>query len=222
MNAGQWCGVVTVFSGLALTATGSIELGESVLHGSMLVTFGAMMHGLFYVMSEFVMTRGNDCLSVEQNCAVQGVVACSALLVWQLWHTLPRCEELLWEPMQEAGTTMLQGLHLLGLFAFVSLVHSFSFYYTVRNYTGGATSAGVMKGLQAVLVFLVTHLLYCGTFGGQEMCFSYIKFASLVTVSGGVVLFGKATQVRENSSPHGSKEGYTRIHGHDDEIDIRI
>ena len=217
MNVLQWCGVATVFSGLALTAAGSIQLGESVIHGSMFITIGSMMHGLFYVMSEFVMTKGSENLSVEQNCAVQGMVATFALLLWQLCYTLPRSEELLWDPMTNAGTTMLQGMELLGLFAFVSLIHSFSFYFTLRNYIGGATSAGVMKGLQAVLVFLVTHITYCGRYGGQEMCFSNLKFVSLISVTGGVVIFGRATQEKERTGPTGCNEGYMRIRGHDDD-----
>lgn len=53
--------------------------------------------------------------------------------------------------------------------------------------------AGVMKGLQAVLVFVATHFLYCGKTGGSEMCFTNGKFSSLVTVVGGVFWFSFVT-----------------------------
>ena len=66
-------------------------------------------------------------------------------------------------------------------------------YPPILHLPGGSTSAGVFKGLQAVLVFVLTHLVYCGRVGGDEMCFSTIKFLSLVTVAGGVLWYGYAT-----------------------------
>ncbi len=62
-----------------------------------------------------------------------------------------------------------------------------------QHLPGGSASAGVMKGLQAVLVFVVTSVSFCGRIGGNEMCFSTSKLASLVIVCSGVVLFGKTT-----------------------------
>jgi hypothetical protein len=76
--------------------------------------------------------------------------------------------------------------------------------------------AGVLKGLQAVLVFAVTHLLFCGRTGGNEMCFSRGKFFSLVTVVSGVMLFSWST--KENP-PAPRTHGYAAIEGGDDEIE---
>jgi hypothetical protein len=73
MDSWQWIGVVGVFGGFASTAADSLTLGSGVLHGLVLVTIGSSMHGLFYVMSEVVMTVGTEKLSVQQNCAVQGI-----------------------------------------------------------------------------------------------------------------------------------------------------
>lgn len=193
MNRAQWMAVLSVFGGLALTATDSLELGPGVVHGLVLVVLGSSMHGLFYVMSEAVMTKGSEVLTVEQNCAVQGVTASLSFALWQLLYTLPRWQTKLGEPTKAAGTTALGGLALLVLFGFVSFVHSITFYHTLRHLPGGSTSAGVFKGLQAVLVFVLTHLIYCGRVGGDEMCFSTIKFLSLVTVAGGVLWYGHAT-----------------------------
>lgn len=43
-----------------------------------------------------------------------------------------------------------------------------------------------MKGLQAVLVFAATALVFCGNTGGEEMCFTGMKFASLVPTPGSI------------------------------------
>eukprot|EP00980_Cylindrotheca_fusiformis_P026423 scaffold16150_cov112-Cylindrotheca_fusiformis.AAC.2 len=197
MNCWQWGCVFVVFFGLALTTSGSIHLGSSVVQGLLLVVFGSMMHAGNYVMCEAIMTVGEHRLTVRQNCAIQGVVAAFCFLLWQCVYTIPRFNRKIWEPMQAADSTIAYALFVLCLFALSNTVHSITFFHTLRHYPGGATSAGVMKGLQAVLVFVFTHFAYCGRTGGEEMCFTAGKFASLVTVTGGVVGYGIATQKRQ-------------------------
>jgi drug/metabolite transporter (DMT)-like permease len=211
MDFWQWAAVLTVFGGLALTATDSLRLGESVIRGLILVTFGSAMHALTYVMSETVMTVGEERLSGQQNCAIQSSVACILFLVWELVYTVPRFDETIWEPMQAAETSVFKALALLGLFALFSLIHSITFFHTLIHFPGGATSAGVMKGLQAVLVFVFTHWAFCGRTGGDEMCFSKTKFLSLIIVVGGVIWYGTATQASRMRGNRGQSGRYERI-----------
>jgi drug/metabolite transporter (DMT)-like permease len=211
---GQWVGIVTVFAGLALTATDhSVQVGGQVARGLVLVMMGSALHGLCYVMGEIVMVVPEQViaelplwlqtlmgdkharrLSVIQNCALQGFFALTFMFTWQLFYTLPHAQELILEPMHQAGTTHARAALIFGLFATANLVHALTYFFTLRHFPGGATSAGVMKGLQAVLVFAATAYLYCGNTGGTEMCFSPTKFSSLVTVVGGVALFGFYTE----------------------------
>ena len=202
----QWFGVLLVFGGLTLTASGSVNLGPAVTHGTFLVVIGSALHAGSYVMSEAVMD-GHDGLSVRQNSGLQGLVACVILIFWQFAYTVPRWVDLIRVPMEEAKTTLLFAGIIMFSFTLANLVHSFSFYHTIRYFKGGSVSAGVMKGLQAVLVFVASHLLYCGRTGGAEMCFTQGKFLSLVTVTGGVVYFTWATE--QEGKPR--KEGYSRI-----------
>ena len=214
MGMYQWIGVIGVFGGLALTATDSSSLGSEVVHGLVLVTIGSSMHGLFYVMSEAVMTKGSERLTVPQNCAVQGLTASFGFLLWQLCFTVPRLEEKILDPMAEAGTSWLEGLSLLIVFGAISFIHSITFYHALRHLPGGSTTAGIFKGLQAVLVFLLTDWIYCGRLGGDEMCFTTTKFVSLVAVGLGVTWYGIATNHQEKKleqQPIGSKQGYERI-----------
>mmetsp|Transcript_10484 Transcript_10484/g.26432 ORF Transcript_10484/g.26432 Transcript_10484/m.26432 type:complete len:275 (-) Transcript_10484:858-1682(-) len=187
MNVRQWVCVVMVFSGLGITATNSVNTGSNVLTGSLLVIFGSAMHGMTYVLSEGIMTVGHEKLSVVQNNFVQSGTNGFLLLLWQLLYTLPHFDHAVWEPMQDAQTTILYACILLGGFGALSIVHSLTHFHTLKHYPGGATSAGVMKGLQAVLVFVCTNFLYCNKVGGPEMCFSDTKFVALVTVCGGVL-----------------------------------
>jgi uncharacterized membrane protein len=219
MSIWQWLMVVIVFCGLTLTASDSLKLGEDVARGSLLVLFGSAMHALTYVMSEAIMTRGDDKLNIYQNTGIQGSLAAVAFLFWQVFYTMPHFDERVWEPMQEAHTSITRALSLLVLFGLANLIHSITFFHTLLNFPGGATSAGVMKGLQAVLVFLFTHFLYCNKIGGTEMCFSRAKFLSLVTVCGGVLGYGCATEFAHKNICNGpttrqqraSREEYDKI-----------
>lgn len=194
MNLWQWVNVLVVFAGLTVTATDSVNMGPNVVEGSILIIVGSAMHGLTYIICEAVMTVGDEKLTVIQNNFLQGSVAGLLFLVWQLVFTLPRSDELIWRPMENAGTSFGYAVILLGGFGMSNVVHSITYFHTLLHFPGGATSAGVMKGLQAVFVFVFTSFLYCNKLGGSEMCFSQSKFVSLVTVTGGVVGYGYATK----------------------------
>jgi len=105
MNPWQWLAVVIVFGGLALAATDSARVGGDVTHGLMLVLLGSAMHALTYVMLEGIMTVGEQKLTAAQNCAVQGLVAGTCFFLWQLVYTLPRWDDKIGIPMEQAGTS---------------------------------------------------------------------------------------------------------------------
>ena len=133
-------------------------------------------------------------ISVRANCAIQGIVAVLLLLSWQLYYTLPRLQTLVLDPMAAAGTSPLRAAGILGAIALANLVHSVTFFATLKHFPGGATSAGVLKGLQAVLVFALSAAVLCGRWGGAEMCWSRSKGASLVVVVAGIALYGTFTE----------------------------
>lgn len=194
MNHWQWTNVLIVFAGLLITATDSVNTGNNVFKGSCFVIFGSLMHGLTYVMTEAVMTVGEKRLTIVQNNFVQASVASFLFLWWQFLYTVPHYDELIRKPMHDAGTTIGYGSFLLLAFGASNIVHWITFLHIVYHFPGGSTSAGVMKGLQAVCVFFFTSLLYCNRIGGTEMCFSKSKFISLVTVTGGVFGYVYTTQ----------------------------
>mmetsp|Transcript_32428 Transcript_32428/g.47982 ORF Transcript_32428/g.47982 Transcript_32428/m.47982 type:complete len:344 (+) Transcript_32428:225-1256(+) len=185
LSAGQWWGVFFVFAGLCITGLQSTAIGPSVVQGTLMVFVGSIMHSLTYVMSESIME--NDTVSVKSNCAIQGMVGSATILFWQFIYTRHHYEEVLSYPVQMAGTTWTQVAILLFSFGFSNFIHALCFFHTLRFCPGGATSAGVMKGLQAVVVFVFSSIVYCGRLGGSEMCFSIPKFISLLVVVGGVV-----------------------------------
>ncbi len=195
----QWFAIFIVFGGLAITATDSVSVGPDVFKGSIFVLVGSSFHAMTYVLSEGIMTDGEQ-FSPQMNCAIQGIVASIIYLWWQLVYTSKHLQERVIDPMEAAGTSLPKAIVVLMSLSLSNLAHALSFFYTLKNYPGGATSAGVMKGLQAVLVFIFTSIVYCGSTGGDEMCFSTIKLMSLVIVIGGVALFTAATDLNETRS----------------------
>eukprot|EP00934_Nitzschia_sp_Nitz4_P009485 Nitzschia sp. Nitz4//scaffold85_size83877//37533//38609//NITZ4_005227-RA/size83877-processed-gene-0.120-mRNA-1//1//CDS//3329559131//9475//frame0 len=215
----HWLSIALVFGGLTLTATDSMRLGDSVWKGCLLVLVGSAAHAMTYILCEAVMTIGEDKLTVEQNCGIQATVAVIALTFWQLVYTVPHWSDAVADPVTTAGTGLWFALILLILFAFCNWVHTITFYETLLYFPGGATTAGVLKGLQAVLVFVATDWAFCGRTGGEELCITKAKVASLVTVVGGVIAYGMATQYQDNiiedsnnpSKPGRGRDGYDSI-----------
>mmetsp|Transcript_21756 Transcript_21756/g.47283 ORF Transcript_21756/g.47283 Transcript_21756/m.47283 type:complete len:360 (-) Transcript_21756:240-1319(-) len=217
MSNMQWLSVAIVFVGLGVTGFASLDLGPEVTRGTFLVALGSALHACMYVLSEAVMNDGKEVVSAKKYCAVYGTIACSIFFLWQLYYTRYHFNELILEPMQMAGTTVGYALAVLMAIAVMSMIHSVTFFHTVKYVPGGSTSAGVLKALQAVLVFAATSLAFCNRIGGTEMCFTWDRMVSLCIVVAGVVLFGKATEImgddiQENTNDTGSKKGYKRIY----------
>lgn len=217
LTAYQWCGVIIVFGGLTLTGLDSVAMGPQVWRGSCWIVMGSMMNAFTYVLSESIM-KGKDQLSVQVNCGIQASVGCMFLSLWQALYTRSRYETLILKPMEQANTTFVKAASILLAFAVANLIHYVAFFYTLKHFWGGATSAGVMKALQAVLVFAFTSRAYCGRVGGNEMCFSLNKLASLMIVVGGVLLFGIATS--NVASGKSATRGYTKKESNVDEVQL--
>ena len=229
----QWMGVITVFLGLVITSINSVSVGRHVFNGTILITIGSSMHALTYVLSEIIMTK--EKLSLPLNCSIQGIVAVTMYLLWQLLYTRKHYHDKIEIPMIESGTSVKAGLMVLLSLSVSNLIHATTFFYTLKHFPCGATSAGVMKGLQAVLVFVFSSLVYCSSgdlhesigedeagsnnsgevkehkiYGGEEMCFTFTKFISLVVVLTGVIIFALATDGHKNDS-YARKEGYEQV-----------
>jgi drug/metabolite transporter (DMT)-like permease len=222
----QWVAVATVFVGLSLAATNATtedhHSGGNASAGVALVLVGSAAHAGTYVLSEALMKPPkpslampsetvesgvverqdswcpSERLSVLENTTIQALTALVTMVLWQLFFTCRYWSVEVSQPMQEAGTTITYAVVLLAAFALSNLIHAYTFFHTLRHYPGGASSAAVFKGLQAVLVFVATHFLYCHHIGGEEMCFSGWKLASLVMVVGGVFVF----TTNQNSDQH--------------------
>lgn len=226
MSRDQWIGVFFVVAGLCFTALDSVSEGHHIFAGSILILIGSSLHAITYVLSEMIMMPTSDTetggrfikqrlepISVRANCAIQGIVACLAFLLWQIFYTFPRFQHLILDEMNNAGTTLLQAACILLSITLANVLHSVTFFQTLKDFPGGATSAGVLKGLQAVLVFLISSVVLCGRIGGSEMCWTETKLLSLIVVVCGILFYGKSTTTKaEKESNKDEANGVAKLH----------
>jgi len=221
MTYHQWISVVIVFIGLGITGLRSLDLGPDVVKGTCLISIGSALHACMYVLSEKVMNNEKEVISAQKYCAVYGSFACSGFFIWQLFYTRLHFNDLILEPMQAAGTSIGYAIMILFIISFMSAIHSATFFHSVKYLPGGATSAGVLKALQAVLVFAATSLSFCVE-SSPEMCFDYQKMLSLCVVVSGVILFGKATNEMNNriEKTNEPNKGYRRVKSISKEVEL--
>ena len=143
-------------------------------------------------------------LTVPQNATLQCGTCTLVLGLWQLIYTVPNWSHVIAKPVHDTGTSWILAITMLLLFSLLSWIHASSFYWTIQQYRGGCVMAGIMKGLQAVLVFVAAHFVYCGRTNrfavGKEVCFSNSKFISLLAVVSGVIWFSLVTPPTTNNS----------------------
>merc|ERR1712107_21637 len=103
---------------------------------------------------------------------------------------------------EEAGTSWSYACLLLGAIAAGNLVHAATFFYLLTSI--GVVSTGVLKSLQAVAVFCLSHFLYCER--DESQCFTPVKGISLVTVACGILCYVVATGAAERRRAAGGHE----------------
>eukprot|EP00941_MAST-03F_sp_MAST-3F-sp1_P005990 g5990.t1 len=80
------------------------------------------------------------------------------------------------------------------LVTFISGFHLVAFYYCTSFGKAAAVSSGVNKALQAAILFVVSHLLYCSpTY--PEQCMNGAKMLGTIGVCVGVLLYAFDTQI---------------------------
>jgi drug/metabolite transporter (DMT)-like permease len=187
----QWLAIFLVFGGLVVSAVGSVQGGRQVTIGAGLLVIGSFLHAVMYCLSEFVSVRGgpDEKIPPHINCGTMATTEVLVLTIWQFIYTIPHWDETIEQPMEKEGTTVAGVCIIFAAIGFANFVHSASFFYLLKHL--GAVSAAVMKGLQAVLVFVMADIIFCGAH--KHQCIDSYKVVSLVIVVGGVLAYAAVT-----------------------------
>ncbi|KAL1504715.1 hypothetical protein AB1Y20_008494 [Prymnesium parvum] len=127
----------------------------------------------------------SDPVLPEALSAVMGFAGVGTFGMWQIVYTWPRADSLIFDPIMVHGGNTGTILTVYLVLTVASLVHAVTFYYLVGQM--GCVTAGVMKGCQAVAVFVCSHFLFCQIQASQ--CFSTPKAWSLALVVAGTTVY---------------------------------
>lgn len=193
LNRWQWLSILSVFCGLALTGLDAKSLGPEVFAGSIMIAAGTILHAVCHTLSELISVRGFR-IPAYLNSSLQGLTGCTIVGTWQLTFTASHWQRIA-GPVEEAGSSWPFCISLLAALALSNFVHAGSFFHLLMKV--GVVSTGVAKALQGVLVFVLSHPLYCKQ--DESQCFSSVKGVSLLIVISGVLAYISATSQRERA-----------------------
>jgi drug/metabolite transporter (DMT)-like permease len=184
----QWAGVFTVMLGLtssSIGATFGVDEGEEdVGIGVIMIVIGSMFHSLVYILTESIL-KSEDPVAPEFLGSFMGFVGVAVFGLWQVFYTFPRFQYLILDEIDAHNGDM----RVIGTTYFflvvVNLVHGLCFYHLIKSV--GSTTTGILKGVQSVMVFVISHFAFCSL--QRSQCFTRSKGASLVVVVCGVTFY---------------------------------
>lgn len=126
----------------------------------------------------------------ELICSIMGWYGCAIYGFWQVVYTLPHYNELLLEPIQQKNGNFVEIELAFAMLIFVCFIHAIAFYSLLQRI--GAVSTGVMKGIQTISVFVISHFAFCKY--QESQCFTRLRGASLILVIIGIFCYINASR----------------------------
>jgi len=118
----------------------------------------------------------------ELICSVMGWYGCIIYGTWQVLYTLPHYNEVVLEPIWNKNGNIQQIKWIFCILTFVCFIHAITFYSLLQRL--GAVTTGVMKGIQTISVFLISHVAFCKY--QESQCFTKFRGVSLIIVLIGI------------------------------------
>ena len=214
LSSGQWIGCCIVVASPTVGGNLASQLSDrsnaEIALGAGMILFGSVSHAYTWVLVELLLGE-SDPVPPEAVSTVMGVAGVGTFCAWQLIWTLPRADQLVFDVIRaHGGHNDVIALSYL-LLTLASLVHAVTFYHLVGRM--GAVTAGVLKGCQAVAVFIGSHFFFCEAQVSQ--CFSVFKAWSLVLVLLGTAIYALSRGSRDNVGRHAASGDGERDSGGD-------
>jgi len=166
-----------------IIATDRMSDSSRVSLGIVMVVSGSLLHSLSYILSEVILTTFKSAkVTPFRLSSTMGFFGLAVFGIWQIFYTMPRFQVLVIDEIHKHSGVMLHIVAAYSILVVSSLMHSICFFSLIQRV--GSTTTGVLKGLQSVLVFVLSHYFFCGIQQPMQ-CFTNTKGISL-----GLVLFG--------------------------------
>ncbi|CAG8755445.1 5929_t:CDS:2, partial [Acaulospora morrowiae] len=202
----QSLSIIGVFFGLALSALGvsqdsdheapppATSTGPALLHsfnmsstmfGMLLTSIATFGYACVYVVTDqlvSIRTPNTLPLNPEKACFLVGSGCTGLSLMYITLYTIPNWDKLVTQEMAKkvphASDFIIVLTYLVLIVA--SFVHNFAYYWLMKRL--GNVSTGLLNSIRAIVVFGLSHILFCGIDSGQ--CFNVWKGWSTIVVIG--------------------------------------
>ncbi|KAF9929631.1 hypothetical protein BGZ65_005711, partial [Modicella reniformis] len=181
LNNIQWLAIVGVTLGLAISAVGTVQdvspdgPVQSWLEKSFgaLVTLGAtFLYACVYVLSDKVLSTFKPKPIPEKVCSMVGSYGSLLTFIYLCVYTFPNWQTEVSDLVQDRDGDWVGIVLVYPLVTISSMLHSLNYYVLISRIN--SVAVGIMQSLRAVLVFVMSHYLFCGT--STTQCFNQWKF----------------------------------------------
>ncbi|OZJ04782.1 hypothetical protein BZG36_01843 [Bifiguratus adelaidae] len=168
----QWGAIVGTSCGLAISALGrggdDTTSAATLLVGILLTLGGTLFYSCVYVYADFILSNSNPPPLPTRVCFTMGLYCTSMSAIWVLFYTLPHWDELIHIKAGVASSSIWLGYLTIVL---ASTCHAWNYYELIDR--TGSVAVGVLQGLRAILVFVISHYWFCRSDSAQ--CFTVWK-----------------------------------------------
>ncbi|CAO3702012.1 unnamed protein product [Rhizopus stolonifer] len=184
----QWIAIFGTSAGLALSSLDSMSDSREeaktgiLMFGTLMTLGGTFFYSCAYVYSDFIMSKQVPPPLPARVCCYAGMYASLISLLWISVYTLPRYDQLI---HIKPGTSHGQVVQVYLLVIASNSLHSWNYYELIDR--TGSVATGILQGLRAVLIYMLSDALYCKTDSAQ--CFTPYKGLGSILVVGSVMLF---------------------------------
>ncbi|KAI9476454.1 MAG: hypothetical protein EXX96DRAFT_577229 [Benjaminiella poitrasii] len=195
----QWLAIFGTSAGLAVSSMGNFpqqsETSEEatkmtlLMFGTLMTLGGTFFYSCVYVYSDYIMSQHKPPPLPARLCFCTGIYTSLISLIWIAVYTLPRFDELI----HIKESTTVESVWLMYVLVIVAnATHSWNYYELIER--TGSVATGILQGLRAVLIYVISDSWYCKTDPAQ--CFTKFKGIGSIMVIGCVLLFtlGRSSQ----------------------------
>lgn len=162
-----------------------------------LVTLGAtFLYACVYVLSDKVLSTFKPKPIPEKVCSMVGSYASLLTFLYLCFHTFPNWQTEVMDVVQDHHGSWVGIILVYPVVTISSMLHSLNYYVLIARIN--SVAVGIMQSLRAVLVFVMSHYLFCSV--STTQCFNEWKFFSAIVVIGCVTLFSVSSTPAPSST----------------------
>eukprot|EP01080_Neovahlkampfia_damariscottae_P011296 gene11296-4107_t len=181
----QTIAIFVIVGGLSVTAIPNFfsndKANEKFSTGIFLSLAGTFLMSIGYVLDEYLLDNKHRFQLESYHLAVRtGLLSFTVLTTYQYFYILPK-----WTEVTSSITNTQMVLILLFVQFSADLFNIIAYYAAISKV--GATATGVIQGINTILVFIFSSILFCSQY--QNQCFTQYKAISAVFVTVGVLIY---------------------------------